>query len=86
MGDAEALLMSARSAAMEGRWDLARDGYAAALDRAGAPAELGLAEALMWLGETEASVGHARRAYAGFRREGEHMGAGEAAEIGRAHV
>ena len=63
---------------MDGRWAAARDGYAAAVPRAGPPAELGLAEALMWLGDTDGSVEHCRRAYAGFRRASEHMAAGEA--------
>jgi DNA-binding CsgD family transcriptional regulator len=78
-GDVETLLAEAQAAAMEGRWEAARDGFAAAVDRAGPPAELGLAEALMWLGDTDGAVAHARRSYAGFRRASDDMGAGEAA-------
>ena len=78
-GDVETLLADAQAAAMGGRWAAARDGYAAAVPRAGPPAELGLAEALMWLGDTDGAVHRARRAYAGFRRASEHMSAGEAA-------
>ena len=78
-GDVETLLADAQAAAMDGRWAAARDGYSAAVRRAGPPAERGLAEALMWLGDTDGGVDHARRAYAGFQRASEHMGAGEAA-------
>jgi len=78
-GDVETLIADAQAAAAAGRWTAARDAYAAAVDDAGPPAELGLAEALMWTGDPEGGVAHARRAYSGFRRAGELMYAGEAA-------
>ena len=77
-GNVESALEHAQTASREGRWEEAREGYSSVLDQAGAPAELGLAEALMWLGDTDGSVRHCQRAYAGFRRASEHMAAGDA--------
>ena len=48
---------------------MARERFEAALEQASSPdALLGLASALWWLGETEASVRYLERSYAAFRR------------------
>ncbi len=78
-GGTEATLATAAAAARNGEWTAARDGFAAIADEAGPRAELGLAEALMWLGDTTGAVERGRRAYAGFRRVPDPSGAAEAA-------
>jgi tetratricopeptide (TPR) repeat protein len=65
-------LAAGRAALAAGRWEEARAAFAAALAEAETPQALdGMAVALWWLGETRASVAHAERAYAGFRRASE---------------
>lgn len=78
-GSVEAALAAGAAAARAGDWPAARDAFAGALDTGGPAAELGLGEALMWLGETEDSVERFRRAYGGARRAGEPAVAAEAA-------
>jgi len=64
----EELLAVGNEALKAGDWVAARDSFRAALDREETPEALsGLGEALWWLGETQASVEHRERAYAGFR-------------------
>ena len=64
-------------AAMEqGRWAAAREAFEASLaEGATARARFGLATALWWLGENEASVEQCTRAFAAFRRDGDRYGA-----------
>ena len=60
----------------EGRWIEARDAFDAALrDHETATAAFGLAAALWWLGESQASVDSSTRAYALFRRADDIEGA-----------
>ncbi len=62
-------LAAGQAALAEGRWEAARDAFAAALDREESPEALfGLGETLLWLGETEQAIRLDERAYAGFRR------------------
>ncbi|HWM22722.1 MAG TPA: response regulator transcription factor [Ilumatobacteraceae bacterium] len=70
-------LESVGNAALEsGQWLAARDAFAAALrDGESAAAAFGLAAALWWLGESQASVDSSTRAYALFRRAGDVEGA-----------
>ncbi|HJS57765.1 MAG TPA: LuxR C-terminal-related transcriptional regulator, partial [Vicinamibacteria bacterium] len=64
----EDLLAVGNEALNAGDWVAACDSFRAALDREETPEALGgLGEALWWLGETQASVDHRERAYAGFR-------------------
>lgn len=62
--------IAAGYAALEaGRWTDARTAFESTLDAGETPdACLGLATALWWLGESNASVGHATRAYALYRQ------------------
>ena len=65
-------LADGRAALEAGRWEEARTAFAAALaEGESAQALDGMGVALWWLGETRASVAHAERAYAGFRRAGD---------------
>jgi DNA-binding CsgD family transcriptional regulator len=69
-------LADGRAALEAGRWSEARAAFSAAVAAEEAPEALdGMAVALWWLGETRASVAHAERAYAGFRRAGDAAGA-----------
>jgi DNA-binding CsgD family transcriptional regulator/tetratricopeptide (TPR) repeat protein len=69
-----------QAALAAGRWAQARAAFEAALAEREAPEALaGLASALWWLGETRASVACGERAYAGFRRAGDPVGAATAA-------
>jgi ATP/maltotriose-dependent transcriptional regulator MalT len=59
-----------------GRWEEARDAFATGLVEADTPAaRFGLATALWWLGENQASVEQCTAAYASFRRTGDWHGA-----------
>ena len=79
-GPIEAALARGQAALEAGDWAAARAEFSAAVESDAAPAAmLGLAEALIWLGETEASVDLHRRAYAGFRRMPEPVPAAVAA-------
>ena len=65
-------LAAGDAALAAGRWDEARGAFAAALAHSeSAEARLGLASALWWLGENEASVAECTRAYSLFRRAGD---------------
>ena len=65
-------LRKAQDALEDGRWAEARNAFEAVLAQEELPdAMSGLGNALWWLGETEASVRHQERAYAGFRRRGD---------------
>jgi len=56
-----------------GDWGRARDSFAEALDLTDAPEALdGLGRALWWLRDERGAIVHRERAYAGFRRDGEH--------------
>ena len=69
-------LADGRAALEAGRWEEARTAFAAALaEGESAQALDGMGVALWWLGETRASVAHAERAYAGFRRAGDAVAA-----------
>jgi hypothetical protein len=69
-----------QAALAAGRWAQARAAFETALAERETPAALaGLASALWWLGETRASVGCGERAYTGFRRAGDPIGAATAA-------
>jgi DNA-binding CsgD family transcriptional regulator len=69
-----------RAALQAGRWEEARAAFAAALaEEETAEALGGMGAALWWLGETQASVAHTERAYAGFRRAGDDVSAALAA-------
>jgi hypothetical protein len=73
-------LAAGRAALAAGRWEEARDAFAAALAEQETPEALdGMGAALWWLGETRASVTHTERAYAGFRRAGDAVSAAVAA-------
>ena len=65
----DGLLDEANRALRAGEWSLARQRFDAVLAQEESPdALLGLANALWWLGETEASVRHLERSYVAFRR------------------
>ena len=67
--DADDLEAAGNAALESGQWGAARDAFAAALNEAEtAGAAFGLAAALWWLGESQASVDSSTRAYALFRR------------------
>jgi DNA-binding CsgD family transcriptional regulator len=67
--DADDLEAAGNAALASGQWSEARDAFAAALSEAEtAGAAFGLAAALWWLGESQASVDASTRAYALFRR------------------
>ena len=72
---------SAGHTALEaGRWEEARAAFEASLAIGETPAAcLGLASALWWLGDNHASVAHATRAYALFRRDDDVEGAVQSA-------
>jgi DNA-binding NarL/FixJ family response regulator len=77
-GDAE--LAGAQAALDEGRWADAKDGFHVALATADTgPARFGLAVALWWLGESQASVDQCARAYTLFRRTGDQLAAAQSA-------
>jgi ATP/maltotriose-dependent transcriptional regulator MalT len=66
---ADSLLADALGALKLGEWLRAKASFEAALKtEESAEALLGLANALWWLGETQASIRHLERAYAAFRR------------------
>ena len=68
------------AALADGRWAQARTCFEAVLETTDLPAAHdGLAEALWWLGEPQASLAHRERAYVGFRRAGEDVHAATAA-------
>ena len=76
----EALLDAGTTALADGRWAQARSAFEAVLATADLPrAHDGLAEALWWLGEPQASLVHRERAFVGFRRAGEDTAAAAAA-------
>jgi hypothetical protein len=76
----EALLDSGTTALADGRWAEARSMFEAVLATADLPrAHHGLAEALWWLGQPQASLIHRERAFVGFRRAGEDSAAAAAA-------
>src|SRR5690349_14565840 len=71
MGDADALIATGREALDRGDWAAARDVFAAAVAADETPeALLGLADALWWLEDVEASQRRRERAYAALRRAG----------------
>ncbi len=76
----EALLDAGTTALADGRWAEARSAFKAVLGTADLPrAHDGLAEALWWLGQPQASLAHRERAFVGFRRAGEDAAAAAAA-------
>ena len=76
----EALLDAGTTALADGRWAQARTAFEAMLATADLPrAHDGLAEALWWLGEPQASLVHRERAFVGFRRAAEDTAAAAAA-------
>lgn len=74
------LLAEAQAALVDGRWQEARDGFESVLvvEESGA-ALFGLAIACWWLREPADAIGLEERAFAAFRRQGEHEGAVNAA-------
>ncbi|WP_217915457.1 hypothetical protein [Miltoncostaea marina] len=78
-GSVEAALAAGAAAAQAGDWPAARDAFAGALDEGGAPAELGLADALLWLGDSEGALERYRRAYRSARSAAQPAVAAEAA-------
>ena len=71
MGDADAFIATGREALDTGDWAAARDAFAAAVAADETPeALLGLADALWWLEDVEASQRRRERAYAALRRAG----------------
>jgi len=71
MGDADALIATGREALDTGDWAAARDAFAAAVAADETPeALLGLADALWWLEDVDASQRRRERAYAALRRAG----------------
>ena len=77
---ADALLEAGAAALKAGDWAAAREAFGAALKEDETPEALnGLGNALWWLGETTASVEARERAYAGFRRTGDHTAAADCA-------
>jgi ATP/maltotriose-dependent transcriptional regulator MalT len=63
-------------AIQDGEWAAARDAFTTALHEEDVPEGLnGLADALWWLGDTQASVEHRERAYALFRKRSDAAGA-----------
>jgi DNA-binding CsgD family transcriptional regulator/tetratricopeptide (TPR) repeat protein len=78
--DVAALLASAGEALSAGRWEEARDGFLAALEiEESGNALFGLALALWWLGDPVSSIELQERAFAIFRRDGDHENAFAAA-------
>ena len=76
----EAVLDAGTTALADGRWAEARSAFEAVLATADLPrAHDGLAEALWWLGEPQASLVHRERAFVGFRRAGQDSAAAAAA-------
>ena len=76
----EAVLDAGTTALADGRWAEARSAFEAVLATADLPrAHDGLAEALWWLGEPQASLVHRERALVGFRRAGQDSAAAAAA-------
>jgi DNA-binding NarL/FixJ family response regulator len=74
------LVEAAHQSLAEGDWARARQAFAEALAVAEtAEALAGFAEAMWWLGEVQAAVEHAERAYAGYHRRGDMAGAIEMA-------
>ena len=74
--DVAALLASAGEALGAGRWEEARDGFVAALEiEESGGALFGLALARWWLGDPASSIGLQERAFAMFRRDGDHENA-----------
>jgi len=72
-GNAEALLARAQRALEAGQWSIAREAFQSVLEPGeSAEARFGLGVVLWWLGETEASLRQHERAYAAFRRRGDH--------------
>jgi DNA-binding CsgD family transcriptional regulator len=69
VAETEALLGAGREALENGDWPAARDAFGAAVERDGsAEALIGLAQALWWLEDVQASLRHRERAYAALRR------------------
>ena len=80
------LLASGNQALKAGDWLTARDSFGAALELEETPEALGgSAEALWWLGETQASVDRRERAYAMFRRRGDPVQAANLALVLSVH-
>lgn len=78
--DVDDPLAAGRAALAGGQWAKARDVFEAALARHENPEALaGLADALWWLGETEAAITYGQRAYAIFRRRPDPLQAAYAA-------
>jgi DNA-binding NarL/FixJ family response regulator len=76
----EAVINAGTAALADGRWAEARSAFEAVLATADLPrAQDGLAEALWWLGEPQASLVHRERAFVGFRRAGQDSAAAAAA-------
>jgi DNA-binding CsgD family transcriptional regulator/tetratricopeptide (TPR) repeat protein len=74
--DVDALVGTGHAALEAGDWSAAREAFAEALrESETAGASFGLAAALWWLGESQASVDASTRAYALFRRAGDVEGA-----------
>ena len=73
----ESLAALGHAAMEQGRWAAAREAFEASLAQEGATARarFGLATALWWPGENEASVEQCTRAFAAFRRDGDRYGA-----------
>ena len=73
----ESLAALGHAAMEQGRWAAAREAFEASLAQEGATARarFGLATALWWLGENEASVEQCTRAFAAFRRDNDRYGA-----------
>jgi DNA-binding NarL/FixJ family response regulator len=62
---------AAQAALLDGRWEDARDAFAALLDADARPEALeGMGEALWWLGDPGGCVDYRSRAYAAYRRAG----------------
>ncbi|MGD9531099.1 MAG: hypothetical protein AB7V44_30510, partial [Pseudonocardia sp.] len=77
---AGALVDAGTAALADGRWERARSAFEAVLATQEQPeAHDGLAEALWWLGEPDASLAHRERAFVGFRRAGRDGAAAAAA-------
>lgn len=77
---ADELVDPGAAALADGRWAQARTCFEAVLQTTDLPAAHdGLAEALWWLGEPQASLAHREQAYVGFRRAGEDVHAATAA-------
>lgn len=80
VAETDPLIDRGTQALRAGEWTLARDSFRAALKHEEYPGALnGLADALWWLGETQASVEARERAYRGFRRNADQAQAANAA-------